>query len=63
MTAADAAELAAAAGGVQRMGLIHYSPRYADGQLKLLVKEARRIFPNSFLTRDRQAIQLPYRDE
>ncbi len=63
MTAADAAELAAAAGGVRQMGLIHYSPRYADWQLKLLLKDAKPIFPNTFLTRDRQAIELPYREE
>ena len=63
MTAADAAELAAAAGGVRQMGLIHYSPRYADWQLKLLLKDAKPIFPNTFLTRDRQAIELPYRDQ
>ncbi len=63
MTAADAAELAAAAGGVRQMGLIHYSPRYADWQLKLLLKDAKPIFPKTFLTRDRQAIELPYRDQ
>jgi ribonuclease Z len=62
MTAEDAATIAREAGGVKKMGLIHYSPRYTDGQLKGLLKEARKIFPDSFLTRDRQNIDIPYID-
>ncbi|MCG8478190.1 MAG: ribonuclease Z, partial [Spirochaetales bacterium] len=62
MTAADAARLAARAGGIKRMGLIHYSPRFTNRQLKELVKEAREYFPDAFLTRDRMHIDIPYPD-
>lgn len=59
MTALDAAQLASEA-QVKRMGLIHYSPRYTDRQLKLLLKEAQTVFADSFLTRDRMALTVPY---
>jgi ribonuclease Z len=62
MTAGDAASIAARAGGVLKMGLIHYSPRFTNRQLKELLQEATEIFPQSFLTRDRMAIDIPYRD-
>jgi len=60
MTAVEAARIAAEAGGIRQMGLIHYSPRYTDRELKHLLAEAQEIFPHTFLTRDRQNIQLPY---
>ncbi|MEE8440311.1 MAG: ribonuclease Z [Spirochaetia bacterium] len=63
MTAVEAAQVAAEAGGVKQMGLIHYSPRYTDRDLKRLLKEAQEVFPHSFLTRDRQSIELPYEEE
>jgi ribonuclease Z len=63
MTALEAAHIAAEAGGVKKMGLIHYSPRYTDRDLKRLLKEALEVFPNSFLTRDRQTIPLPFDEE
>jgi len=59
MTASDAGRLAKEA-GVRRVGLIHYSPRYTDRQLKILLKEAQNIFPESFLTRDRMVLTIPY---
>ena len=62
MTAEDAGKLARDAGGVRKMGLIHYSPRYTNRDLKILEREAREHFPNSFLTRDRQTIPIPYDD-
>ncbi|MFW5995127.1 MAG: ribonuclease Z [Spirochaetia bacterium] len=62
MTAADAGKLAARAGGVGKMGLIHYSPRYTDRDLKILKSEARAEFSGSFLTRDRQHIPIPNKD-
>jgi ribonuclease Z len=62
MTAQEAARIAASAGDVRRMGLLHYSPRYTDRDLKRLLKEATAVFPDSFLTRDRQHIQIPYPD-
>jgi ribonuclease Z len=62
MTAWDAGRLARQAGGVKRMGLIHYSPRYTKKDLKRLEQEAREEFPDAFLTKDRQTIEIPYRE-
>jgi ribonuclease Z len=63
MTARDAGRLAAEAGEVRQMGLIHYSPRYTRRDLKRLEKEARTQFSGSFLTKDRQNLPIPYREE
>ncbi len=60
MTARDAARLARVAGGVKKLGLIHYSPRYTNRELKELVVEAREEFPDVFLTRDKMHITIPY---
>ncbi|SIQ78458.1 ribonuclease Z [Alkalispirochaeta americana] len=62
MTAADAARLARGAGGIKQMGLIHYSPRFTYGELKVLQREAREIFPETFLTRDHMTIKIPQDD-
>ncbi len=62
MTALQAAMTAKEAGGVKKMGLIHYSPRYTEYDLKSLLKEARTVFPETFLTRDGQAIDIPFED-
>jgi ribonuclease Z len=59
LTARQAARIASL-GGVKRLGLIHYSPRYTDRELKGLLAEAREIFPEAFLTRELQAIELEY---
>jgi ribonuclease Z len=61
LTARQAARIACQ-GGVKRLGLIHYSPRYTDRELKSLLAEARETFPETFLTRDLQAIELAYPD-
>ena len=45
------------------MGLIHYSPRYTDRELKTLRNESREHFPGTFLCRDRMVIALPHQDE
>lgn len=62
MTAEQAARIARDAGGVGKLGLIHYSPRYTDRDLKILLDEAREIFPETVLTRDRMAFPLEYKD-
>jgi ribonuclease Z len=62
LTAQQAGRIAKDAGGVEKMGLIHYSPRYTERDLKHLLGEAKRIFPQSFLARDRQVIDLPYKE-
>jgi ribonuclease Z len=61
LTAAQAARIAREA-DVKEMGLIHYSPRYSERELKKLLQEAREIFPGSFLTRDLQHIDMPFED-
>ncbi len=58
MTAVQAAETAKAAGGVKKMGLIHYSPRYTEYDLKHMLKEAAAVFPDTFLSRDGQYIPI-----
>lgn len=62
MTSSQAAKLTADAGGIKKMGLIHYSPRYTNYELSGLLKEARTIFPDTFLTRDGQQIIIPYEE-
>jgi len=61
MTADDAANTAAA-GGVKKLALIHYSPRYAEFNLKQLLKEAKEIFPETILSRDRAVYPIEYID-
>jgi len=62
MTAEQAARIAKAAGGVRKMALIHYSPRYTEHNLKQLLKEAQEIFPETVLSRDRALFPLEYVD-
>ena len=62
MTAAQAAEIAAAAGGIRRLALIHYSPRYNEQNLKGLLAEAQRIFPDTVLSRDRMVFPIDFVD-
>lgn len=62
MTAEQAARVAVAAGGVKKMALIHYSPRYTEHNLKQLLKEAQEIFPETVLSRDRATYPIHYED-
>jgi ribonuclease Z len=62
MTAEQAAMIARDAGGVKKMGLIHYSPRYTDHDLKKLLSEAQSIFPDTVLCRDRAVFPIEYVD-
>jgi ribonuclease Z len=61
MTAEQAARIAAAA-GVKKLALIHYSPRYNEYNLKTLLEEARNIFPGTVLSRDRMVFPIEYVD-
>jgi ribonuclease Z len=61
LTSTQAAQIAKAA-GVAKLGLFHYSPRCNEKDLKRLVTEAREIYPEAFLTRDGQTIDIPNRD-
>jgi ribonuclease Z len=62
MTAEEAARIAAAAGGIKKLALIHYSPRYTEYNLKQLLKEAQRVFPDTVLARDRSVFPIDYVD-
>ena len=62
MTAAQAARIARDAGGIRKMALIHYSPRYAERDLKRLLDEAREIFPGTILSRDRLGLPIDFVD-
>jgi ribonuclease Z len=60
LTAAQAGMIASEAGGVKKMGLIHYSPRYADKDLRILLEEAKQNFSHTVLLRDRHLYTIPY---
>ena len=62
MTAEEAALLAAASADVKKLALIHYSPRYIENDLKLLLKEAKDIFQETVLSRDRSVFPIEYVD-
>jgi ribonuclease Z len=62
MTARQAARIARDAGGVKKLALIHYSPRYTERDLKILLDEAREVFPDTVLSRDRMHFPLEYVD-
>ena len=61
MTSVQSATIAKDA-QVKQMGLIHYSPRYTDYDLDVLLKEAQSVFPNTVLTRDRMVFDIPYEE-
>lgn len=46
----------------KRMAMIHYSPRYTDKELPLLLKQAQDVYPNAELTRDRMVFEIPFED-
>ena len=62
LTSYQAATIAEKAGNIKRMGLIHYSPRYTERDLRNLLKEAREVFPDTFLCRDRMQLEIPYEE-
>lgn len=49
-------------GNVKKLALIHYSPRYTDSDLKLLLTEAKTVFSETVLTRDRMVFPIEYED-
>jgi ribonuclease Z len=60
MCAFEAAQLARDAGFVKKLALIHYSPRYTNHELDKLLSEAREIFPDTELTRDRAVFPIDF---
>ena len=61
MTAMQAATIAKEA-DVKRMCMIHYSPRYTDKELHILLEEAQSVWPKAELSHDRMQIDIPYED-
>lgn len=61
MTSSQAATIARESGS-KKMALIHYSPRYTDRELVVLEEEAKRIYPDTVLSKDRMCFDIPYED-
>ena len=61
MTSSQAATIARDA-QVKKLALIHYSPRYTDRELKTLRDEAREIFAQTVLGKDRMVFELSNSD-
>ncbi|MDY6031874.1 MAG: ribonuclease Z [Treponemataceae bacterium] len=61
MTSTQAATIARDA-KVKKLALIHYSPRYNDYDLKPLLDEAQKIFPDTVLSKDRMSFDIPNED-
>ncbi len=61
MTSRQAATIARDA-NVDKMALIHYSPRYADKELGLLLDQAREVFPGTVLSKDRMSFDIPNKE-
>lgn len=61
MTSSEAAVIARDSGSLM-LCLQHYSPRYSDKELKKLRDEAREIFPNTILTKDRMSFNIALKD-
>ena len=61
MTARQAATIARDSAS-SRMAMIHYSPRYTDRELDVLLKQAQEVYPKAELTKDRMIFDIPYVD-
>lgn len=61
MTARQAATIARDSAS-SRMAMIHYSPRYTDRELDVLLKQAQEVYPKAELTKDRMIFDIPYSD-
>ncbi|MCH5295996.1 MAG: ribonuclease Z [Treponema sp.] len=61
MTARQAAIIARDS-NARRMAMIHYSPRYTDRDLEVLLRQAQEVYPAAELTRDRMHFEIPYAD-
>ena len=59
MTARQAATIARDA-AAKKMAMIHYSPRYTDRELEVLLKQAQEAYPEAILSKDRMIFELPY---
>lgn len=62
LTAKQAGKIASDAGGIERMGMIHFSPRYTDRELEQLKKECQEEFPKAELCKDRMFFEIPNKE-
>ncbi|WP_149554181.1 ribonuclease Z [Treponema pectinovorum] len=46
----------------KKMAMIHYSPRYTDRDLDILLKQAQEEYPPACLSKDRMIFEIPYED-
>jgi len=60
-TAREAAQLARRAGAL-RLALTHISSRYAEDS-RVLEREAREVFPATFVANDGMVVEVPFRDD
>ena len=56
------AGLVARDSGSRLLCLQHYSPRYSDRELRILERDAKEVFPDTVLTRDRMTFDIPLKD-
>lgn len=61
MTAKEAAYIARDA-NAKMLCLQHYSPRYSNSELSILLDEAKSVFNNTILTKDRMRFEIPLKD-
>lgn len=61
MTSTEAAHIAKDSSS-SLLCLQHYSPRYTDRELKVLLDEAKKVFSNTILTRDHMSFQVKAKD-
>lgn len=61
MTAKEAAHIARDA-NAKMLCLQHYSPRYSNSELSILLDEAKSVFNNTILTKDRMRFEIPLKD-
>ncbi len=61
MTSYEAGLIARDSGSF-KLCLQHYSPRYSDRELRILERDAKEVFPDTVLTRDRMSFSIPLKD-
>ena len=61
MTSYEAGLIARESGSL-KLCLQHYSPRYSDRELRILERDAKEVFPDTVLTRDRMSFSIPLKD-
>ena len=63
MTGREAAELISRAGGIDKAGLLHFSPRYLFKDILEIERDAQQVFSNIFCCKDKMHIPIAYKNE